>query len=277
MLPNRFNVSHGPQLPLLPDSTTAGCVSLHDGMPKQRDLQRAVMRLQLLRRAGVLLHGVICREHNRHRRKPGGFHHQRRHQLRLPPSDSSPGSELPKHAGATRNLRSVCGTKAWAEQTSVAHHRVVQYRGRLARQAAIRLTRRSPCSCRPVWNSEKNSSNCRRTRYWRSRTLQTSFMICGHDPCPDPPSPRSRESIFFNASGAIRASPNMQSSTAQTTTGPNRDTRVVPWPGLCHRPLRDNAGQFRLACARSAQCHGCRHFANQMHLKRSEDSSRTNT
>jgi len=135
--------------------------------------------------------------------QPGGFHHQRRHQLRLPPSDSSPGSELPKHAGATRNLRSVCGTKAWAEQTSVAHHRVVQYRGRLARQAAIRLTRRSPCSCRPVWNSEKNSSNCRRTRYWRSRTLQTSFMICGHDPCPDPPSPRSRESIFFNASGAI--------------------------------------------------------------------------
>ena len=71
VLPNRFNVSRGPQLPLLPDSTTAGCVSLHDGMPKQRDLQRAVMRLQLLRRAGVLLHGVICREHNRHRRNPG--------------------------------------------------------------------------------------------------------------------------------------------------------------------------------------------------------------
>jgi len=58
VLPNRFNVSGGPQLPLLPDPTTAGCLHLHDGMPKQRDLQRECLRLQFLRRAGVLLHGV---------------------------------------------------------------------------------------------------------------------------------------------------------------------------------------------------------------------------
>lgn len=63
MLPNRFNVSRGPQLPLLPNPTTAGCVHLHDGMPKQRDLQREVLPLQLLRRADVLLHGVMTFKH----------------------------------------------------------------------------------------------------------------------------------------------------------------------------------------------------------------------
>ena len=63
MLPNRFNVSRRPQLPLLPDPTTAGCVRLHDGMPNQRDLQRECLRLQFLRRGDVLLHGVMTFEH----------------------------------------------------------------------------------------------------------------------------------------------------------------------------------------------------------------------